>query len=414
MNNPVVNVAEPSGASAEVLAAADELLIPTYSPLPIVPDRGVGSLIYDIDGRDYIDFGAGIAVTAVGHSNPVVLEALTDQAAKLWHLSNIFTNEPAMRLARQLTDATFADRVFFANSGGEANEAAFKLARHYFYDQGDTDRYELISLEGSFHGRTWFTVSVAANPKYKEGFGPAIGGISHVAPNDIDALRAAVSSKTAAVVMEPIQGEGGVRPLHVDYVQAARQICDDNGALLIFDEVQSGVGRTGTAFAYEQFDITPDVLTSAKGLGGGFPVAATLAREPYAQGLGKATHGSTYGGNPLACAVASAVFAEATKPETLANVNERHTQITDTLNALAADTGVFSEVRGMGLLIGAEMADAYRDRAKEIQLAALDQGVITLIASPNVVRIAPALTIDADVCAEGLRRLSIAVRAMAD
>ena len=395
--------------TAGVLKAANELLMPTYAPLPIVPDRGEGSMIYDKDGNSYVDLGGGIAVTSLGHSSDVLKKALFDQAEKLWHVSNVFTTEPAMKLAKQLTDYTFADRVFFSNSGAEANEAALKLARRHAFNNGEPERFEIISLYGSFHGRTLFTVSTGANPNYKTGFGPAIEGITHVAPNDIAALSEAISTKTAAVICEPIQGEGGVRPLDYQYLQAVRQLCTDYGALLIFDEVQTGVGRSGTLFAYEQTGVVPDVLTSAKSLGGGMPIGATLAAGECAQALTRATHGTTFGGNPMACAVASAVLDEVMSPEIVQNVSDRSTQIRDGLATLGKEFNLFAEIRGAGLLIGAELAEDYKDRAKEIQIAALAEGVVVLVAGANVVRFAPALNITEDEVGVGLDRLGVAL-----
>lgn len=398
-------------SAASTLVSAQELLFPTYAPLPVVPSHGAGSIVHDTDGRDYVDLGAGIAVTALGHNPPELVGALTEQASKLWHVSNVFTNEPAVALAAKLTEHTFADRVFFSNSGAEANEAALKLARRLGFNNGKADKHEVIALTGSFHGRTLFTVSVGGNPKYKEGFGPALEGIGHVAPGDIDALRAAISNKTCAVIVEPVQGEGGVRPLDAEYLQAVRALCDDNEALLIFDEVQTGAGRTGTLFAYEQLGVTPDVLTSAKGLGGGIPIGATLASGPAAKALTRATHGTTFGGNPLACAVAGAVLDAVTKPEVMANVVSRHTQLLETLQGgVFSELGLFEEIRGMGLLIGAELADEWVDRAKELQVAALQEGVVTLVAGSNVLRFAPALNITEAELSLGLERLAVAAK----
>ncbi len=398
-----------SDNTAAILSAADNLLMPTYAPLQIVPDHGVGSTIVDTDGRSYVDLGGGIAVTSLGHSSEVLKKALFDQAEKLWHVSNVFTTEPAMKLAAQLIEHTFADRIFFSNSGAEANEAALKLARRHAFNNGEPERYEIISLHGSFHGRTLFTVSTGGNPNYKTGFGPAIEGITHIAPNDIQALRDAISPATAAVICEPIQGEGGVRPLDRDYLRAVRQLCTEHGALLIFDEVQTGVGRTGTLFAYEQTEVIPDVLTSAKSLGGGMPIGATLAGGACAEALTRATHGTTFGGNPMACAVANAVLDEVRSPAIKRNVHDRGAQIRDGLEQLGKEVGLFAEIRGTGLLIGAELADPFRDRAKEIQIAALAEGVIVLVAGPNVIRFAPALNITEAEVEVGIERLGTAL-----
>jgi acetylornithine/N-succinyldiaminopimelate aminotransferase len=393
----------------ELLEAASNVMMPTYAPLPIVPDHGHGSRIVDTDGTEYVDLGGGIAVTSLGHSSPELKEALFQQADKLWHVSNVFATEPAIRLAERLIELTFADRVFFSNSGAEANEAALKLARRHAYNNGEPDRYEIVSLEGSFHGRTLFTVSAGGNPNYSTGFGPALEGLVHVRPNDTAALRAAVSERTCAIIVEPILGEGGVRPLDHEYLQTCRDLCDQHGALLIFDEVQTGIGRTGSLFAYQQSGVIPDVLTSAKSLGGGMPIGATLAAGSCAQALTRATHGTTFGGNPLACAVAGAVLDQVTSVEIRANVADRNRQLVEGLGVLGAPTGLFSEVRGAGLLLGAELTPAFQDRAKEIQIAALSEGVVILVAGSNVLRFAPALNITESEVADGLDRLALAV-----
>ncbi|KAA3633096.1 MAG: aminotransferase class III-fold pyridoxal phosphate-dependent enzyme, partial [Proteobacteria bacterium] len=252
----------------------DQYMAPNYAPAKIIPVRGKGSRVWDQEGRCYVDFAGGIAVTALGHAHPDIVGTLKKQADSLWHLSNVFTNEPALELARKLCEATFAERVYFANSGGEANEAAFKLARRFAFDRFGAEKHEIISFDDSFHGRTLFTVSVGGQPKYTEGFGPLPGGITHLPLNDVEALRDAVSSKTCAVVVEPVQGEGGVRSCSDEFLRAARELCDANDSLLVFDEVQCGMGRTGSLYAYEQFGVTPDILTSAKALGCGFPVGA--------------------------------------------------------------------------------------------------------------------------------------------
>jgi len=392
--------------ASTILEAAERLLLPTYAPLPFVPADGDGSILRDIDGREYIDLGAGIAVTALGHSPSVLADVLIEQAKQLWHVSNVLTNRPATVLAEKLTTLTFADRVFFSNSGAEANEAALKLARRHAFNGGHLDKFEIVALENSFHGRTLFTVAVGGNPKYREGFGPPLEGITHVAPNNTDALSKAVGDRTCAVILELIQGEGGVRPLDAEYVAAARMLCDEHDALLIFDEVQTGAGRTGPLFAYQTLGVTPDVLTSAKGLGGGIPIGATLAAGPAAEALTRATHGTTFGGNPLACAVAAALLDEVTRPEIVANISARNEQLVAHLEEISSQNGLFSDVRGAGLLIGAELAEPFRDRAKELQLAILDEGAIALVAGSNVLRFAPALNITEDELARGLDCLS--------
>ena len=390
----------------------DQYMVPNYAPAQWLPVRGQGSRLWDQHGRDYLDLAAGIAVTSLGHCHPAMVKALTEQAQQLWHVSNTLTNEPALRLARKLVDATFAERVFFCNSGAEANEAAFKLARKVASDR-DPARDEIIAASNSFHGRTLFTVSVGGQPKYSEGFGPRPQAISHVPYNDIAALRAAVSARTCAIVVEPVQGEGGVLPASREYLQAARELADAHGALLIFDEVQTGVGRTGALYAYQQYGVTPDILTSAKGLGGGFPIGAMLTTTEIAKHFSVGTHGTTYGGNPLACAVAEAVIDTVNTAEVQANVTARAAQLRAGLEALNAELGLFAEVRGMGLLLGAVLADRYTGRAGEVVAKAAEAGVIVLQAGPNVVRFAPSLVIGEDDVSEALGRLGSALQAFA-
>lgn len=386
----------------------DQLMVPNYAPAQWVPVRGEGSRLWDQQGRDYLDLAGGIAVTSLGHCHPAMVRALTEQAQQLWHVSNTLTNEPALRLARKLVDATFAERVFFCNSGAEANEAAFKLARKVASDSNPA-RDEIIATTNSFHGRTFFTVTVGGQPKYSDGFGPRPQAISHVPYNDIDALRAAVSARTCAIVIEPVQGEGGVLPAQRDYLQAARELADAHGALLIFDEVQTGVGRTGALYAYQHYGVVPDILTSAKGLGGGFPIGAMLTTADIAKHFSVGTHGTTYGGNPLACAVAEAVIDTVNTPEVLANVASRSAQLRDGLNALNQTTPVFSEIRGLGLLLGAVLTEAYAGKAGDVVALAAEAGVIVLQAGPNVVRFAPSLVISEAELACGLARLGQAL-----
>ncbi|MDX1368583.1 aspartate aminotransferase family protein [Pseudomonas sp.] len=387
----------------------DQVMVPNYAPAGFIPVRGAGSRVWDQSGRELIDFTGGIAVNALGHCHPALVAALTEQANTLWHISNVFTNEPALRLAHKLIDATFAERVFFCNSGAEANEAAFKLARRVAFDRFGEDKYEIIAATNSFHGRTLFTVSVGGQPKYSDGFGPKIQGISHVPYNDIEALRAAVSAKTCAVVLEPIQGEGGVLPADLAYLQAARELCDQHDALLIFDEVQTGMGRSGSLFAYQHYGVIPDILSSAKSLGGGFPIGAMLTSEALAKHLVVGTHGTTYGGNPLACAVAEAVIDVINTPQVLAGVKAKQQRFKTTLERFGEQYGVFSQVRGLGLLIGAVLSDAWKGKAKAILDAAAAQGVMVLQAGPDVVRFAPSLVVEEVDIDEGLARFERAL-----
>ncbi|HIZ50038.1 MAG TPA: aspartate aminotransferase family protein [Candidatus Pseudomonas excrementavium] len=387
----------------------DRLMVPNYAPVDMIPVRGDGSRLWDQQGRDYIDLAGGIAVNALGHAHPQVVEALTEQAQKLWHVSNIMTNEPALRLASKLVAATFADKVLFVNSGAEANEAAFKLARRWAHDQVGPDKHEIIACSNSFHGRTLFTVSVGGQPKYSQGFGPAITGISHVPYNDIAALEAQISARTCAVVVEPVQGEGGVIPASAEYLKAVRALCDKHDALLIFDEVQSGMGRTGKLYAYMHSGVAPDILTSAKGIGGGFPIAAMLTTGRVAPALSVGSHGSTYGGNPLGCAVAERVLDIINTPQVLDGVGERQAQLTAGLRQLADELGVFSDIRGQGLLIGAVLAERWRGQAGQVMKLAQEEGLLVLQAGADVVRLAPSLIIPEADIREGLGRLRSAL-----
>src|SRR5882724_11796605 len=353
----------------------NEVMVPNYAPADVIPVRGQGSRLWDQQGREYIDFACGIAVTGLGHCHPKLVAALTEQANKLWHLSNVMTNEPALKLAQKLIELTFAEKVFFCNSGAEANEAAFKLARKHASTHFGPNKHEIISFYNAFHGRTLFTVSVGGQEKYTKGFEPLPGGITHLPFNDVESLEAHVSDKTCAIVIEPVQGEGGITPASPEFLKAARALCDKHKALLIYDEIQTGMGRTGSLYAYMHMGVTPDVLTSAKALGGGFPIGAMLTTTEIAQSLAFGTHGSTYGGNPLACAVGLAALEEVAKPETLANVKARAEQIRTGLSAIAKRYGIFEQARGAGLLIGAPMSAAWKGKAKDIVNAALKQGL---------------------------------------
>ncbi|UQG55401.1 MULTISPECIES: aspartate aminotransferase family protein [unclassified Marinobacter] len=389
----------------------DDVMVPNYAPGTIVPVRGKGSRIWDQEGREFIDLQGGIAVNCLGHSHPGLLSALQEQSQKIWHLSNVMTNEPALRLAKTLCDHTFAERVFFANSGAEANEAAFKLVRRYAWEHTGAEKHEIIAFKNAFHGRTLFTVSVGGQPKYLEGFEPAPGGIHHAEFNDLESVKKLISKeKTCAIVVEPIQGEGGVMPATKEFLQGLRLLCDENDALLVFDEVQSGVGRTGYVFAYEMYDVVPDILTSAKGLGGGFPVAAMLTTAKVAASLSVGTHGSTYGGNALACAVAQKVMDTITQPEILKGVKLRSDHLRKGMMDIGERYGVFSEVRGAGLLLGCVLTEKWQGRAKDFLNAGLDEGVMVLIAGANVIRLAPSLIIPEADIDEALKRFEAAVQ----
>jgi len=389
----------------------DEVMVPNYAPGAVIPVRGKGSRVWDQEDREFIDLAGGIAVTCLGHSHPGLVSALMEQAEKIWHLSNVMTNEPALRLAKTLCDLTFAERVFFANSGGEANEAAFKLARRYAWQHTGPEKNEIIAFKNAFHGRTLFTVSVGGQPKYLEGFEPAPGGIHHADFNDLESVKKLISkAKTCAVVVEPIQGEGGVMPADEDFLKGLRDLCDKHDALLVFDEVQSGVGRTGHLYAYQKYGVTPDILSTAKGLGGGFPVAAMLTTAAIANSLGVGTHGSTYGGNALACAVAQRVVDTVSQPDILKGVMARSEKLCKGMMDIGERYGVFSEVRGAGLLLGCVMAEEWQGRAKEFLAAGIDEGVMVLIAGPNVIRLAPSLIIPEPDIEEALTRFEAAVK----
>lgn len=387
----------------------DEVMVPNYAPGPIVPVKGQGSRVWDQEGKEYIDFAGGIAVTALGHCHPAMVKALQDQSEKLWHVANVLTNEPALRLAKKLTDLTFADKVFFCNSGAEANEAAFKLARRYGYDRFGEQKNEIVSCKRSFHGRTLFTVSVGGQLKYREGFTPAPEGIKHGEFNDLESIRALVSDNTCAIVVEPIQGEGGIVPADKAFLEGLRQLATDHQALLVFDEVQSGAGRTGSLYAYQHYGVTPDILTTAKAMGGGIPIGAMLVSDAYAKHLAIGTHGSTYGGNPLACAVAEAVMDEISSEAVLSGVRQKHQLFKEHFNQLQSEFDVFTEVRGEGLLLGIELAEAWHGKAKDFVNAALQEGVMILVAGPNVLRFAPSLIIPDEDIQEGVNRLRRAI-----
>ena len=388
----------------------DEVLVPTYAPAAMVPVRASGLDLWDQEGKHYLDFTSGIAVTALGHANPEVNEALTKQLNTLWHIGNGYTNEPVLRLASALIDATFAERAFFCNSGAEANEAALKLARKYAHGKFGPHKSRIVSCLSSFHGRTLFTVSVGGQPKYTEGFEPLPQDLSHIPYNDIEAARAAITDDVAAVIVEPIQGEGGVIPGNPDYLKALREFCDKTGALLVFDEVQSGMGRTGSLFAYEQMGVVPDVLTSAKALGNGYPIGAMLTTTEIGQYLAVGTHGTTYGGNPLASSVGLKVLELINQPAFLGRVKEASAKVMANLQQLAADyPNVFGQPRGMGLLIGLPMAEGFKGRSKDYTKLCEKLGLMLLIAGPDVVRLAPALVVTDEQIVEADRLMRAAV-----
>lgn len=394
-------------------ALFDQVMVPNYAPSAVIPVRGEGARLWDQQGREYIDFAGGIAVNCLGHRHPAVVDALKQQADKLWHLSNVYTNEPALRLASRLTADTFAERVYFCSSGAEANEAAMKLARRYAVDHFGAHKDQIIAFDKAFHGRTFFTVTAGGQPAYSDGFGPKPGAIDHVPYNDLNALEAAMSANTCAVMLEPLQGEGGLIEPAPGFLQGVRELCDKHQALMILDEVQTGVGRTGAMYAYMNHGVTPDILSSAKGLGGGFPVAAMLTTAAIAASFKVGTHGSTYGGNPLACAVAEAVWAEVNQADVLAGVLTRGQRFREHLAAINDEHQVFEEIRGAGLLLGAALKPDLHGRARDVLAAAVDHGVMCLVAGPDVLRFAPSLIISEDDIDSGMQRFAQAIAQVA-
>jgi acetylornithine/N-succinyldiaminopimelate aminotransferase len=382
----------------------DEVMVPNYNPAAMVPVRGEGSRVWDQDEREFIDFAGGIAVNVLGHCHPALVAALNEQGQKLWHLSNVYTNEPALRLAKKLNDATFSERVYFCNSGAEANEAALKLARRWALEHHNERKDKIIAFTQGFHGRTFFTVTVGGQPAYSDGFGPKPGAITHCAYNDLAAFAELIDDDTCAVMMEPLQGEGGIICPDPEFVIGVRELCDKHQALLIFDEVQSGVGRTGHLYAYMGLGVTPDILTTAKSLGGGIPIGAMLTTAAIAASLKAGTHGSTYGGNPLACAVAEKALDIINQPEVLAGVVAKEALFRRELARINDKYQVFAEIRGKGMLLGCAMNEKYQGRARDFMVAATEEGLMCLVAGMNVVRFAPSLIIPDEDIIEGLAR----------
>jgi acetylornithine/N-succinyldiaminopimelate aminotransferase len=368
-----------------------DALMPTYARAELAFERGQGPYLFDAEGRRYLDFAAGIAVNSLGHAHPHLVSALNGQAEKLWHCSNLYRIPEGERLAERLCAASFAERVFFCNSGAEALECSFKAVRRYHDQQGAPERYRIVTLSGAFHGRTLATLSAAANPKHLEGFAPAVDGFDQVAFDNMNELRAAITPETAAVLIEPVQGEGGIRVASPEYLRALRQVCDEFGLLLVFDEVQCGVGRTGRFFAYEEAGVPPDVMAVAKGLGGGFPVGACLTTAAVGDSMTGGSHGSTFGGNPLAMAVANAVLdvvlADGFLPHVAATAELLHTRLEE---LVARYPAVLAEVRGAGLLLGLRCQVANTELLDAIRA----EGLLAATAGDNVLRLAPPLIID--------------------
>ena len=380
-------------------------VLPTYNRAPLNFVKGEGSWVTEADGRRFLDLGAGIAVNVLGHANPALVDALTTQANAIWHVSNLYEIPQQQALADKLVEASFADTVFFTNSGTESCELAVKMARKYWFEKGRPEKTDIIGFEGAFHGRSSAGIAAAGSEKMTKGFGPLLPGFANVPWGDLDALQAAITETTGAVILEPVQGEGGIRPMDDADLRAVRAICDEAGILLILDEVQCGVARTGKLFAHEWAGITPDIMMVAKGIGGGFPLGAVLATEEAAQGMVAGTHGSTYGGNPLACAVGNAVMDIVAAPEFLADVNRKSGLLRQKLEGLvAAHPDVFEAVRGSGLMLGLKCKAAQGD----VLQAAYAAELITIPAADNVIRLLPALNITDEDIDEALARLTTA------
>ncbi len=381
---------------------------PNYKPFSLIPQKAKGVWVYDEKGKDFLDLTGGIAVNCLGHCNPEIIEVLKEQADLVWHTSNYFVNEPAMKLAEKLVSLTFADKVFFANSGSEANEAALKLARLYASKNFGEDKNLIHSFQNSFHGRSLFTVTAGGTDSYKAGFGPLPPAISHTAFNNIEAIENAMSEKSCAVILEPIQGEGGIHFMDLQFIKKVRELCNQYKACLIFDEIQTGVGRTGSFYAYQEWAIEPDILTTAKALGGGFPISAMLCREYLAEVFQAGTHGSTFGGNPLACAVATKVVDIVSEKKFLQGVKNSSKIFFQELTKLQEKYSLFTSIRGLGLMIGAELKPQYS--IKKLLPLALEQGVLVLLAGDNVLRLLPSLNISESEIEESFRRLEKSIQ----
>jgi acetylornithine/N-succinyldiaminopimelate aminotransferase len=384
-------------------------VLPTYARAKVAFERGEGVRVYTADGEEYLDFGAGVAVTSCGHAHPHLVKALTEQAQKLWHTSNLYQMPGQERLARRLIENSFADTVFFTNSGAEALECSIKMARKFHAAHGHPDKFRLITFEGAFHGRTLATIAAGGQMKYIEGFGPKVDGFDQVPFGDLAAVAAAIGPATAGILIEPVQGEGGIRPVPNDFLRALRRICDEKGLLLVLDEVQTGIGRTGRLFAHEWAAIRPDIMAIAKGIGGGFPLGACLATEQAAIGMTAGSHGSTFGGNPLATAVGNAVLDVVLAPGFLDDVRRKALVLKQKLAALKdAHPAVIDEIRGEGLMIGIRC----KVPNTELQAAAMDQHLLTIGAGDNVLRLLPPLVVTEDEIGDAVNRLDRACRSL--
>lgn len=385
-------------------------VLPTYSRAPLHFVKGEGAWLIEEDGRRFLDLGSGIAVAALGHAHPIIVQALTDQAQKLWHVSNLYEIPQQQALADLLVEESFADTVFFTNSGTESMELGVKMARKYWYEKGDPDRIEIITFSGAFHGRSSAAIAAVGTEKMVKGFGPLLPGFKQVPWGDHEALKAAVTDRTAAILVEPVQGEGGINVLPDQCLKGLRDMCDETGALLMLDEIQCGMGRTGRLFAHEWAGISPDIVLSAKGIGGGFPLGAVLATEEAASGMKAGTHGSTYGGNPLGCAVGLAVVKALTEKGFLEEVRRKSALFRQKLEGLVAENpDVFEEVRGFGFMLGLKCKPVNADVVK----AAYEELLITVPAADNVIRLLPALTLTEEEIAEAITRLDATAKRVA-
>ena len=383
-----------SDNQSHMISLGHQSYAPNYKPRDVVFESGYGSTLWDVDGNEFLDLGSGIGVNCLGHRNPEILAALMEQADRLWHTSNIYFTEPPVRLASEIVEKTFANRVFFCNSGAEANEAAIKVARKFAYDNFSSDKRTIITFTGSFHGRTIASVTATAQPKYHEGFGPLPGGFRYCEFNNIEHLNELFSSDVCAVMLEPIQGEGGIRLFSTNFLRHVSRLCEDNQALLICDEVQCGMGRTGKLFAHSWAEnVVPDIITVAKAFGGGLPIGATLLGPKLEETLSLGSHGSTFGGNPICCAVARVVFNKVSSTNFLNEIVEKGDYLLDMLKGINQQTNFFSEIRGKGLMIGAEIREEHGQIAAKIMQACLSEGLLILQSGPSVIRLLPAFTI---------------------
>jgi len=391
--------------NTELKSIYEDVMLPNYAPANFIPDRAQGSRVWDKNNKEYIDMGGGIAVNSLGHSNPLLIRALNEQSNKIWHTSNYISNEPAIDLAKKLTELTFAKKVYFSNSGSEANEAAIKMARKYHHDKGDP-RDEIISFENSFHGRSILNISIGGSDIHKKGFEPLISGVKHAKFNDINSVKQLISKKTAAIIVEPVQGEAGIYEADKNFLESLRELCNKQGTILIMDEVQSGVGRMGYLYGYMKHGIEPDILTSAKGLGGGIPIGATLTNDEIAASMTAGTHGSTFGGNPMACAVANKVLEVVSDQNFLSEILKKEDLLIHLLKDVSTDSNMLTDIRSSGLWACCDInnIDAFNLLDK-----CYESGLILVTAGNESLRFAPALNISEDEIREGIDRFGKAL-----